>query len=744
MSTKPCPQCGAAVPVSARFCGQCGNTFADAPAHDEPTDPGAGAQTARNPAFDPARSHATPPAGSLRAANVADALNPASGGPYTPTKASAYRQHPASATMLGHAISPVANLPRPQGTLIDSSPFMTEAAAPPSDPNPTSQRPTPMRPPAEGTLDSTSVSTPQMRQLVEEELARHVARTPATPDARPGKFGQTLLLGGVPPVDASPAPGLAAPRPAAGIGPVANEPAPALAPPKLAPAHTMLGMPSVDLPPAPQPSAQQLPPQHRTMLGVAVPGIAPVHEPAPDPLRGRPMLGTLVGIAAPGIAPTGAAPSVMPAPAPPPPPIVPAPAPLQHEPLPMRPVVQVKKGGVPAIAVVGIVAALVLATGGAVAFFALRSGPGLTAQPQLDESGKESLRIQCESCADGTTVTLGASTATVANKTALLALPAPLRIGDNELALTLDRPAAGRDETVKVHVPVAYRVKADLTTLAAHPPAVTVRVEAAPGAEVTVDGKPLALDPSGLAAYPIDVTSEVDGPSDDQKTIDRKIPFTVKTKKDAAVENGQLVVRSAVAPLHLDAPGLALYTDHAQTTVAGLTKPGGTITVDGQGVAVDPQGHFGPVRIDLPPSGAKTLAIVANAPPLAPRTARVTVTRVPSLDGAAAALDARSPLALDAFAADPGASAGKLVVVDGEVIEVRASGGHTTLVVEEKKACTGGACVVRVSHGDELKASRGDGIRVYGRLLGAVAVGANKGVPDIEGELVLVRPAAKK
>ncbi|MBX3264381.1 MAG: zinc ribbon domain-containing protein, partial [Labilithrix sp.] len=31
MSTKPCPQCGATVPAQARFCGQCGRTFADPP-----------------------------------------------------------------------------------------------------------------------------------------------------------------------------------------------------------------------------------------------------------------------------------------------------------------------------------------------------------------------------------------------------------------------------------------------------------------------------------------------------------------------------------------------------------------------------------------------------------------------------------------------------------------------------------------------------------------------------------------
>lgn len=497
--------------------------------------------------------------------------------------------------------------------------------------------------------------------------------------------------------------------------------------------------------PAPHPpSAQALPPVMKTMMGVAIPGIAPTHEP-PNNDRGR-AAGTLLGIAAPGIAPSnpgarhGHAPAAM-SPQQPPPPVLPAPAPLQHEPLPQAPRAAVAKG-IPAIAVVGIVAAVVLVAGGAAAFFALRSGPSLTAQPQLDETGKESLKIHCETCADGTTVTLGASTATVQAKNATLALPAPLKIGDNELALKVDRPASGRDETVKVHVPVAYRVKADLTTLSAQPPAVTVRVEAAPGAEVTVDGKPLALDGTGQAAYALDVTAEVDGPSDEQKTIDKKIPFTVKAKKDAPVENGQLVVHAAVVPLHLDAPGVTLFTERSSVAVAGQTKPGGTLTVDGQGVAVDAQGRFG-IRVELPADGVKTMSIVANAPPLAPRSVKATVTHVTSLDAVAPTLDAKGPLTFDAFGTDPAKRTGKLVVIDGEVVDARLAQGHTTLIVEEKKDCASGSCIVRVVHGDESKAIRGDGVRIYGRVLGVVTNGG-KTIPDIEGALVVVRPVAKK
>src|SRR5439155_16957500 len=150
-----------------------------------------------------------------------------------------------------------------------------------------------------------------------------------------------------------------------------------------------------------------------------------------------------------------------------------------------------KKRGVPVVLVILIVFVITALLGGAGAYVALRTGGPLTAQPQLDETGKESLKLGCPSCPDGTHVVLGASSATVQDGNAVLPLPVPLSIGENDLVVKLDRPGARRDEEVKIHVPVAYRVRADLTTLSARPPVITVRVEATPGSEVKVDDKPL-------------------------------------------------------------------------------------------------------------------------------------------------------------------------------------------------------------------------------------------------------------
>lgn len=451
----------------------------------------------------------------------------------------------------------------------------------------------------------------------------------------------------------------------------------------------------------------------------------------------------MIGVAASAVSPTRPDQAPHTAPLPPPVPIVPPPAPLVDEPLPSAPRIK-KANGVPAIVVVLIVFGVVAAVGGVTAFFALRGNRTLTAHPELDESGHESLRLGCPTCPDGTTVTLGTSTTQMDKNAAVLLLPAPLSIGDNELTVKIDRHGKGRTEDVKIHVPVAYRVRADLSTLASTPRAITVRVEAQPGSEVKIDDKPVALDAQGRGAYAIDLAKETEGTSDEQKTFDRKIPFAI-TAKGGKVETGELTARTAIVPLHLDAPGLLLVTDKATAPISGQTRPNATIAIGGQPVAVDAQGRFG-VRVELPASGEKALEIVASSPPMAPRTVHATVVRTDSLETSAKAFESEMPAAIqfDAFGADPGSKTGARAIVEGEVVEARVTASHTVLLIDKRKTCPAKTqCLVRVLHGTDDAVARGDTVRAYGRVVGAVAADG-KQVPDIDASIVMpLKKAAK-
>lgn len=558
-----------------------------------------------------------------------------------------------------------------------------------------------------------------------------------------------------------PAAGPAAEAGAPSAAPTAPVPAapPAQAPAAAAPAPAAtVPAPTAPAPTAPAPA--NLP--AKTMLGVAMPGIAPVRASAP-PAAGA----AAPPPAGPGPGPHAAGPSgppgpaamrsakatmmgVMPAPSAAPPALSFAPAPVlvgpppaapEEEPLPARPSILTRpRRGVPlALAAGG--GAVLLALGGVSLALLFRGGAPVRARPGYDATGREILGITCASCPDGTVLRLGAATATVAAQAAQLPPPAPLAVGDNDFEVAVDRPGGGRDETVRLHVPVAYRIRIDPAGLEAVPPKVLVRVEAQPTAEVTLDGKPIALDAKGAGAYGVELEGIAEGATEEVKTVDRSIPFTIRSK-DGTKDEGKLPVLLPVAPLRVDAPASGAFTTGDGAVVAGGTRVGGSVTVDGQPASLDTSGSFS-VRLPLPQAGKRTALLVARQPKMVPRTARVDIERVVDAEATARGLEALGPVGFD----DAVARADKpdvLVAVVGEVAEIRTAGGVTFVFVQSRLGCGApGRCLARLALGGEAPVPRGSTLRAWGTLRGLVP--RTEGQPpvlDVATRLAL--PAAKR
>lgn len=361
-------------------------------------------------------------------------------------------------------------------------------------------------------------------------------------------------------------------------GPAAGAAAPAEAPPRVVPLGTLLGVATPGIAPVLPPPA----------------GASPVENAAPGaPLAARSNR-TLLGVSGPAAREPGALPE-----APVPgaltaafkiPEVLPAPARPHREALPEVPDLQPKRG-IPMAPVVGGIA-VALGLGGIALFFALKSGPPLTAQGRVDETGKEALSIHCPSCPDGTKLTLRGAGVEVKGGQAILPLADPLALGPNVFEVGIDRPAGGRDETVKLSVPVSYRVRADLGSLDADPPAIVVRAEAVEGSTVEVDGKPVVLSGGkGQAVLPLG--DEVVGPSDDAKVVDRSVTFKVTLPSPARPESGTLPVRVRIVPLHLDAPGAhAVVAGGGSCRFTGQTVVGGKLTVNGASTTLGTRGEF--------------------------------------------------------------------------------------------------------------------------------------------------------
>ena len=559
-------------------------------------------------------------------------------------------------------------------------------------------------------------------------------------------------------------------------------------PGRVAPARTMLGISTADLlPQQTVPMAAQAPPEtppagaaqpagSRTMIGVAIPGVAPILPPAPPaspegavpPMRGEHR--TMLGVAMPGIAPSqnaGAGPAGYAPHAPAGhaphapaaiPQIVPAPAPLFDEPLPPAPVIA-KRGGLPLGLVAGVVGLLVAGAGIAVYFF-WKGGAPLVVKARLGPQGNEQLQLICPTCPDGTTASLSGASVSFKDKEAALELSTPLKLGENPLEIRIDRPAMGRDETVKASILVPYRVKVDLSSAGAtpadsgpkgEPPAgapapgaaasndpIVVRVETLPGTAVKVDGRDVALDGEGHGTQSIDVRAETEGPSDEGKVIDKSIPYEV-TPKGAPTERGTLTARVGVVPLHIDAPTKHLVTDADRFVVAGRTAKGASVTVNGRPLESATGIFFG--TFELPAASETPVEIRAAGPHVAPRTARFSVKRVANLEAEAKAFEAAHTLGYDAVSSNVEANVGQGLAIDGEVRQSRIVNHQTVAIVDSRHGCAKRPCIVRVVYGGDLDLKPRQPLRAYGTITRAFSAGDaapnGKPIPEVEADFVL-------
>lgn len=517
--------------------------------------------------------------------------------------------------------------------------------------------------------------------------------------------------------------------------PVAAHPAAAFAQTQLlAPAHA--GPAAQMQIAAPTPAA----PLAQTQLLLAPP--APGGK-APGPPLG---MNTMIGVALPGIAPT--APPNQDAPPPPQRPLaltmplnipyVPPPEPLQELPAPAPPHIVRSKRGFPLAAVALTMGVLVLAGGGALALL-WKGAPPITGQPRATPEGRDVLHLVCDpkSCGDGTVVTLEGARATFARGEADLTLAMPLHVGANDLRLAVDRPGMGRDETVKLVVPVTYRVSADLSTMSGPRPSITIRVQAQPRADVTVAEKPVALDPSGAGAYAIDETPATDGPADESRVLSLDVPYTVTTQ--GQVDKGMVHVRVAVAPLRVDAPGARAVVEEDKVLLAGRAAKGSTVTVDGAPVPVAADGSFS-TTVPVTALGDRTIEVrgsTAGDAPMTPRTVRVALTRVESLAAAAKTFEQQKTIGYDAAMADLIGATGRPIVVDGVVLEARTLGPKTLVLVDDKRGCAKGPCLTRVVVGRDMGLAHGDGLRAYGIVARSFTTAAKQTVPEVEAAFVI-------
>jgi hypothetical protein len=490
---------------------------------------------------------------------------------------------------------------------------------------------------------------------------------------------------------------------------------------KSVPKGTLLGMAPID-PRSPEPltgvtrgpavPAGEVLGSKKTMLGVALPGIAPLNpgtsrpvEPAPSPAWG-------------------------PAPSPPPPP--PA-EPAPGEEFSVLPG-QGKSRRIPLIAALVIVAAAALFTAAGVVLLLHRARGAIQTNVALGKDGREELILTCEGCDDGATARYGSASAKFVSHRATLPLSRELAVGDNKLTIELER-RPGKSESVELSVPVEFRVRGDTSDLAKTPPTLKIVAKAVKGSAVVIDGKAVPLADDGTASLTIDVSQALTGPDAIQRSLEHRVQYAVTTP-DGSPKRGEVVVRIGITPLVLQAPGDSIVIETPTFVLAGRTAKNAVVSVEGRPITVDATGQFAQV-MGVSAEGETTVIVRAMAPDQAPRLIPVRVRRVASLAAESERVRPQATTSYAAIAAPSEAQRGLMVLLEGVVLESRVENFATVFLMEVKDGCASAPCLLRVSFGSKATFANGDPVRVFGALMGGVA-GPRAGtrIPSIAASFV--------
>jgi hypothetical protein len=382
--------------------------------------------------------------------------------------------------------------------------------------------------------------------------------------------------------------------------------------------------------------------------------------------------------------------------------------------------------------IIVLFAALLLVVGAIATVLLWPSPAPLKAQVRSVDGGAEVFDVVCDSCPNGTVVRFRDAESEVSGGRATIKIDAPLKVGDTPVSFKIDRPGAGRDETVEVPVRVAYRIRPDLTTLEADRPSLQIVIEAMAGAKVELDGEDVPLR-DGRAVKSVDVSKDLAGSSREASTqLSRRISFVVRPP-DGPEEKGVVAVSVPVLPLTITAPGRAIVTEKQTFLLAGRTSPGAEVLVAGRSLGITKDGSFSQT-MNVSSVGATEIEVRAKMKGSAPRLVQISVERVSGLDAAALEFQKRSPLDYAGLLSGVASgSIGKPVALAGEVLEVRAVEGVTTLILSvPPPACPTARCLARLTQGRaDLGVDRGAKIRAYGMVAGATThEGAE--IPDVD------------
>lgn len=421
--------------------------------------------------------------------------------------------------------------------------------------------------------------------------------------------------------------------------------------------------------------------------------------------------GTLIGVAIPGIAPInpGVGKPALPDPMALPP--EPLPKPESEPPPPMAAAAFPRRYLALAMTVTAAFFGLLALT----AVWWWRATPRLSVVVKTDESGKDSLELDCSNCDDRSQVSLTGATAQFLNHRALLPLKEALHMGDNVVALELARRGA-RPETIQLKVPVDFRVVGDVTGIEGSTPKLRLLVDKSPNVTFEVEGKPLSFDAAGHGQFELDVTKDVTGQAPNERALRKRISYAATTSSGSVQE--AISMQIGIVPLVVDAPGPLLITDRDEFRLCGNTMAGATVDVSGLDIDVDKSGRFCHPML-IKELGRFTIWVTARAKGFAPRKVERTIERSTDLIAYGKKLYKELPHELKAGATGNQNDPGALIAVSGNIVELSENPPITRLLLQLATRRTPDG-LVRVVATNQSRYAAGQQLTIFGQITGSL------------------------
>jgi len=478
---------------------------------------------------------------------------------------------------------------------------------------------------------------------------------------------------------------------------------------------TMIGvgiLPGVGAPAPTPPTGVGVPPgaaglAKNTMLGVALPGIAPTHQHVPAQQQGYQQQGyPQPQQAHPAHPPQGYPQQGYP--------------PQQYAAPPNERVSMPPESALPVTKpsrVVPIVLVLVALIAVAVTLvLVLRpSGPPPLTSAIEGDTNAPKLVVKCGSCADGSAIDLGNKNATFTGGSASIALAsADLKAGRNVFRGKVT-PKDKKPQDVELEVLIPYLVHPSLAPLAKGESKVDVVFDLADDVKsVEVDGA--KLEGAGEQTHSI----EIPAPAEDARVFDKTVSYTVQQKSGPTIK-GSLKLAIPYATLRIGLPGRRPFVIGDDLEVTGKTGAGATVVVGDAKLTADDAGVFkGKAKVG---KDDKELKLRAFGAKLAPREVVVPLSHAASFDEVAKLLRAEAKTPFDKVAEKPDDHVGKVVATKLEVQQVGEEDGRVVAIGETRcpTASESKCPAVKVLVPPGSSVAKGDVIEVLGVVVGKVS-----------------------